>query len=313
MYNLLLACTFFSLQFIFQKLFEKNSKGDVIASFWYQAMCSAVGIIFLLAKSGFTENLNYVVIIYVLLYSACGIACNVASISAMRLGTVAALGTYSLVGGMLIPFVYGVLFLNEKASIYQWIGMVILCVSLYPSLKLEKGEENEGKNSKKKRILHALFCLIAFVTNGMVVVFSKMHQISPYAVDENSFLILSSIIRIAVSVGALLFFAVKATAKGEKGGFYKAFVDIGNKKMTALLYFALFAFTALYSVLNTLGSVFSFRCMTEMDASLQFPLLSGIVIIFTAIFGRIFFKEKFSKSSIIGLVLSAVGIVFFIF
>ena len=82
--------------------------------------------------------------------------------------------------------------------------------------------------------------------------------------------------------------------------------------MTGLIFVMLLAFAALYSVCNTLGNLCSLRCMVTMDASIQFPVLSAVIILLTTVFGRIFFGEKITKYTAIGLLMSVGGILLFI-
>ncbi len=70
----------------------------------------------------------------------------------------------------------------------------------------------------------------------------------------------------------------------------------------------LIAFASATAVCNTIGNLFSLRCMLTMDASIQFPILSAVVIILTALFGRIFFGEKITRGSAVSLLMSAASI-----
>lgn len=73
----------------------------------------------------------------------------------------------------------------------------------------------------------------------------------------------------------------------------------------------LLAFTAGYAVCNALGNIFSLRCAVTMDSSIQFPILSGVVIFMGAVFGWLFFKERITKPTIISLTLIVIGISLF--
>ena len=79
--------------------------------------------------------------------------------------------------------------------------------------------------------------------------------------------------------------------------------------MTGKLFLVLILAAAAGAVCNTVGNLFSLRCMVTMDASLQFPIQNVSIILLTAVFGWLFFKEKLGRNSIIGLLMSVVGIV----
>ena len=114
--------------------------------------------------------------------------------------------------------------------------------------------------------------------------------------------------RIAIILVLMIGMASVKTAKGDKKAFADAFWNVSRTKMTGALFALLVVISGTYAVCNTLGNIFSLRCMVTMDASIQFPLLSAVVIVLTAVFGRVFFGEKFTTGSVLGLIMSAAGI-----
>ena len=132
---LFIACVFFALQFIFQKLFEERTVGGLNVCLWNQIACCLIGEIFLLVKTGGAfSGITSAGMIYGLLYSASGIICSVATISSMSCGNVGTVGTYCLAGGMIVPFFYGIAALGEEAGFFKWLGIIVLCASLIPSV-----------------------------------------------------------------------------------------------------------------------------------------------------------------------------------
>ena len=135
-----------------------------------------------------------------------------------------------------------------------------------------------------------------------------MHQISPFAVSEDNFIMTASLVRLVLSLVIMVVLSFVSYSKGDKKAFKNTFWEIGTKKMTIALFALLVLFAGTYSICNTLGNIFSLKCMLTMDASIQFPILSAVVIILGAVFGRVFFKEKITKDVAISLILSCVGI-----
>ncbi|MBR2948997.1 MAG: EamA family transporter [Lachnospiraceae bacterium] len=301
---LLIACTFFSLQFIFQKLFERRTIGGLGVCLWNMIVCCTIGSIFLVIKSGFPTQFTWGAFILAFLTSACGIICTVSTITAMSYGKVSVVTTFCLAGGMIVPFVFGIAALNETAGLFKWIGMAILCISLIPAL-IQKGDSAVEKKGNLKFII----CnILIFMTNGIISVFSKIHQISDFAVDETSYLCTSAAIRLVTSILILLLLAFVKKNKGDAAPIKNTLWEIGREKMNMKLYIYLIVVSGTYAVCNTLGETFNLYCMKTMDASIQFPVLSAVVIIMGAIFGRLFFKEKITKSSALSLILSVIGI-----
>lgn len=313
---LLIACAFFSFQFVFQKLFKERTVGGISVCFWNQMICCGVSLTFLVVKSGLPSGLDAMAFLFVLAYAASGVLCSVCSITAMGCGRVSAVSTFCLAGGMVVPFFYGILALGEEAGLFKWLGLLVLCLSLLPSF-LRKTED-QAESADKLRF--TLCCTVVFFTNGLVSVFSKMYMnyVSGTVTDEvylsaaeDNFIKMASVVQCAAALVILAAIALFRQTKGEKGAFKTAFWEIGVKKMTGKLFVLLIVFAGAYAVCNTLGNLFSLRCMDTMDASIQFPLLSAVVIVLTAIFGWLFFREKIGKDTAVSLLLSVAGIALF--
>ena len=76
--------------------------------------------------------------------------------------------------------------------------------------------------------------------------------------------------------------------------------------------FLLLCFVFCYALCNGGGNIFSQESLTAgMPSSVQFPVISGAVIVFTALFGSWFFGEKISRMNALSLILSVIGSVLF--
>lgn len=309
-YLLLLgACVFFSLQFIFQKFFERKTEKGLSVCLWNVLVCGIITAIFMFAKTGeLPQNVTGSAFLYAFLYSVSGIICSVASIAAMHCGNVSVISTYCLAGGMVLPYFYGIISLGEETGTFKWLGILVLCLSLIPAVMVKS---DGAEHSKSENVRFFILCMLIFLTNGLVSIFSKMHQISPAAIDENHFVCLSAIIRLVIVIVLQFVLSAVHSVKGKKAVLKSAFWEIGKRKMTGKLFLLLIVLAGGYAVCNAIGNLFSLRCMMTMDASIQFPVLSAVVIILSAVFGRVIFKEKISKNALISLALSAVGIALF--
>lgn len=313
---LFIACTFFSVQFIFSKAFEKRTIGGLTVCFWNQVVCCTCGQIFMLIKSGLPTGLTPAICLFAAANAVSGIICGVCSLTAMGCGKVSTVTTFCLAGGMVVPFFYGIIALEEANSLFKCLGLVVLCLSLLPSF-LQKTESRQDNANKLK---FALNCTAVFLTNGMISVFGKMcmnyvkvTETDPIVVAsaEDNFMKISGITQLAAASVILILLAVIGKMKGKPDSFRNTFWEIGIKKMTVGFFALLIALSACYTVCNVLGNLFSLRCMNTMDASIQFPLLSATVIVLTAILSRIFFREKFTRDTVISLLLSVAGIALF--
>ena len=143
-------------------------------------------------------------------------------------------------------------------------------------------------------------------------IFSKAHQISPNAIGTDEFVLLNAVVCLTITgVGMLILTAVTG-ARGDKKPFRTVFYELAAGPMVPKVFLLCVAMTACYALCNGLGNIFSLRCALTMDSSIQFPLLSGIVIFLTAILGWLCFREKIGKNNLISLALTVVGITLFV-
>ena len=79
--------------------------------------------------------------------------------------------------------------------------------------------------------------------------------------------------------------------------------DLGGKRAA----WTLVLLTGGYAVCNGLANVCSMHTAKTMDSSLQFPLLSAMVVVFTALLAWAVFHEKPGRGDAAGLGLTVAG------
>ena len=123
------------------------------------------------------------------------------SIKILSIGSLAIYSMYMMLGGMLVPFFYGVLFLHEELSWGKIVGTILLTLSIVLQSYTQK-EDAESKN--KNKTLFTVLCLLIFFINGMTGVVCKAHQIHSTAIDEISFTVLYCSLIVIFSLFLLL-------------------------------------------------------------------------------------------------------------
>lgn len=71
---------------------------------------------------------------YAFLFSLFNIGSGVCSVLAMKQGNLSTVTLYMLVGGLLIPFLYGILALNEPLTASKIAGVALMLLSFAPSV-----------------------------------------------------------------------------------------------------------------------------------------------------------------------------------
>ena len=317
-FDLLTACLLFSAQFIFTKLFSKKTKGDLQSGLVNGAVIAVVMALYLMPMNGFSYSFSRSALIWATVSGLSSVIMTFINVRAMKLGDLSIVTIYMLLGGQIIPFLYGVLWLNEELNAIKLISVVILTVALFPPVieALAAKKKNAGADNAASGggLMFHLLCLILFIGNGMVSIATKAHVISTDAIPDTAFTMLCASEQAVLLVLILLAFAVRNAVKKKEKPISSVFTDIvkeqpvGAKTMAALL-----CISVCYSVCNGVANLFSQSCAHTMDSSIQFPILSAAIIVLTALIGRIFFREKITAAKAISIVLSLIGVVMMIF
>ena len=309
------ASVCFSVQFIFSKLFESRSDGSYNAGMWSCLATALCMLAYLLPAGGFTFAVSASALTCSVLYTASSLLCSGVTVLALHRGKLAVVTTYMLLGGLILPFLWGIIAYGEALTATKIIGVIILMLSMASSLLLDM---QAGKNSDtpkaKGGLLFHFYCFLLFLTNGIVSIATTQSQKAADAVSSDDFLLLCEVEIAAAAAVILIVIGLWKMKNGDKHGVASAFCGIvkDGAPMTAKLFFILLGACALHAVCNGLGNIFSLNCAKTMDASIQFPVISAVVIVLGALFGWLIYREKIESRDWIGLILAALGIVFFV-
>ena len=274
------ATILFALQFLFNQKFETVRGSDLKSALEFTLYKNSVIVIMMLIISGFKIVITPFSAALSVVYAAACILMTYFSLKAFAVANLSVYSVFSMLGGMLLPFLLGVGFYNEKLTVFKIVCCVLIAISVLLNLK-------GGKQSKK-----AFFYYMAvFVLNGGVGVISTIHQNSdlPHT-DSTGFMFLSSLA--GVIIGAL-WMMIK----------YKKIPLIKGK---ALLY------TSGYGIFNGVGNWLLLVSLIHLPASVQYPLVTGGVMVFSTVIS-IIRKEKLTKTDYIAAAVSFIASVLMAF
>lgn len=275
---LLSIAVFISVQQITKKAYnQKRSSGTMSFS---AASCVAALAVFLVTSGGklhFSgEFLGYSVL-FALAYSTT-IITNMLAIAAGPLSLTCLISSFSLI----VPTLYGILFLNEPVSTTLFIGLGLLVAALILINFEEKGE-------KKITLKWIIYVVLAFVGNGMCSTVQKMQQTVFQGQYKNEFMIVALIIS-AVAIGIFALVTEKKQV-------------LSNLKAGFWLYL-------ICGLANGLANFFVVFLSLRVAASVMFPVISAGGIVLTFLVSLFFYKEKLSKWQILGSALGLVSVIF---
>ena len=251
-YIYLAAASFcFSIQFIFNKLFESRSNGTYNAGMWSSLATALCMLVYLLPAGGFSFAVSASAITCSLLYTISSLLCSGVTILALHRGKIAVVTTYMLLGGLVLPFVWGIIAYGEPLTVTKALGVLILMLSMASSLLLDVRSEKKTTAPKAGGgLLFHFYCFILFLTNGVVSIATTQSQKAADAVSSDDFLLLCEVEIAAAALLILLIIGILKMRNGDKAGIRTAFCGIvkDGDKMTGKLFFILLGSCALYAV-----------------------------------------------------------------
>ena len=161
-------------------------------------------------------------------------------------------------------------------------GTVLLTVFIVLQAIWQKEPDKNKNTDERGKYLYFVLCILIFFINGMTGVIAKAHSISDGAVDEASFTVTYCAMTAILSLAILLISCLK-------NGQAKAKVIRGALKIKPIAVMVLLG-AATYG-----GNFLQLLAADKVPASVQFPLVSGGVIVLSALVSVLFFKEKISK------------------
>ena len=216
------ATVLFALQFLFNQRFEESRGSDLKSALEFTLYKSIVIVVMMLLISGFKIIVTPFSVVLSAIYAVACILMTYFSLKAFTIANLSVYSVFSMLGGMLLPFLLGVGFYDEKLTIFKVVCCGLIVVSVLLNLK-------GGQQSKKA----FLYYMAVFVLNGGVGVISKIHQSSdvPHT-DSTGFMFLSSLVCVVIcSIWLLAKYKKIPVIKGKSLLFasgYGVFNGVGN-------------------------------------------------------------------------------------
>lgn len=202
-------------------------------------------------------------------FGTIAVACGPLSITAL-------ISSYSLI----LPTLFGLLFLQEPVRFGLFPGLCLLFVSL-----VLINRKNENIPITPKWIL----CVtLSFLGNGGCSIVQKLQQSAFAGAYKNEFMI------IALSV-VLIVFAVFALLK--------------ERKQFAVCAKSVWWLGAACGIMNGVVNLLVMVLSGKMPASFMFPVISAGGIVATFVISTLFYRERLTKLQLLGFVLGAVSVV----
>lgn len=273
---ILISVALFGGTFAINDAYRRERGSGIKISLQFSLISSLSGLIILLAANKFLFDFTPFTLLMAILAAVNGFAFTFCSFKALGSINLSMFSLYSMLGGMLLPFLQGILFFGENITVAK----VVCCMFVISALLLTV---NKGKASGG-----AIYYIGIFILNGMSGVISKIFTSAPYPkADASSYSILTGFCSAVISVLILLIFFRKkdSTPKNTPKSIVLSSVGgIANRTANLLLVVAL----------------------SHVDASAQYPLVTGGVMIASTVI-CCFKENKPSKKEIFSVILAFFG------
>lgn len=286
---ILIADILLAGNFAFQKLYSKKQSESVSSGILFNILTGFFGCIIFFIYTKFKIEFSSFSLLCAFLQTLTVISYTFISFKILKHGNLALYTLFLMTGGMTLPYIFGLIFLNENFSAMQLSGLVFIISGIIFS--------NAGvkKISEKQIIL----CVFVFILNGITSIISKIHQIniSYNPINSESFTFWTSLFKMIICIPLYFIYISKNKKKDEKS-FKISFSAIISSLFAAAAGCISYRF-------QLLGAV-------SIPATVLYPLITGGSIILTSLTGMICFREKITKNQIIAIGLCIIGTCLFI-
>ena len=266
---IVLADVFLVSVFCLQKKYQKLAGTKVDAVLTYNGLIGVFSAIIFFCINKFCFELTPFSFLMGVFFCIAAVAYTCIGFKIIEKGNVSLYTLFLMSGGMVVPFVYGVFFLNEQMSFLRLFGLVLIVLAIGIS------------NFKVNEIdfTQLFLCFAVFLLNGIVSVVSKSHQACTMyeIVSPKGFVVLTSVLKAVMSFAAL--YVYKVTGKIET-------TKISLKPVIFIV--------VLSAACNGISYLFQLIGASSLPATVLYPLITGGTIIITFLAELVIFREKLS-------------------
>lgn len=292
---LVTAACLYAFMFFFNKKYQKNNGTglEVALTFTFFTSIVSLLIFIILAVIGevsgaeffdnFTFEFSWVSLLITMISALGTIGFSIFSIKAFGVANLSVFSTFAMLGGMLLPSLYGLIFSNEPLTWGKVCCYILILVAL--CLTFEKGKQ--GKKAM-------LYCFAVFFLNGLSGVLTSIHrdlgESGVQIVNSGSYMMLSRVSSIVVCFTVLMVITKKLPQVKVK--------DLGNVIGNAAS--------------GGIGNLLQYVALLTLDSSVLFPIITGGTML-SSMAVSLITREKVKPKAIIAAVIAAASTVLMLF
>ncbi|MBQ3015333.1 MAG: hypothetical protein IJD79_00980 [Clostridia bacterium] len=305
---LLCAAMLLAVCFVINKLYQKQAGTSLEAGLVYNSLLGIFAAIIFFFIGGFKFEVTAFSVIMATAMTVVVMAYTLLGFRILKNGSVAIYSIFLMSGGMTVPYIYGLLFLDEEFSWLRTVGLVVLISAVAISNFGGKGEKNDIKR--------LAMCICVFLLNGCVSVISKVHQVESVraTVGAEQFVMLAGIAKFIIGgvvLGVLLLISKHSTASS-KNDEIKESAEVKPKLFSAKSIKIILPLIVIAAAVDGVSYFLQLKGAANLPATVLYPMITGASMIFSAVADFAVFKQKPTRFVVISVALCFAGTLMFL-
>lgn len=245
----------------------------------FTALSSLAAALFFICTSG-KMSWNSGIIPYAIGFAVSFATTTLFSVLAINCGSLS-LSSLFISYSLMLPTLYGLIFLKESIGIGLIPGLILLVLSLFFI--------NKKSDKSPITLKWFIYVFLSFLGNGMCSVVQKMQQVKFEGAYKNEFMTVALVI-------VAIIMSIASIVKERKD--IKLYIKIG------------WHLALICGIMVGAVNLFVMILSGSMPASIMFPLISAGGIVITFLISTFWYKEQLSRAQLVGLILGVASIVF---
>jgi len=147
---ILIASICYAGEFALVKYYQKSTEQKMLTVFFMLLVRYVVGATIALCCSGFSLDFSNISLFMTIVMAGVFILYNVLGVAILSRGNLAVYSVFMMVGGMLLPMLHGVIFMEEPLSLPKIVG-AILMIGFIVGVILNSEKITMEKDKERKR------------------------------------------------------------------------------------------------------------------------------------------------------------------
>ena len=289
-----IAITLFGASFFTNGRYQQRVGASFTSSMVLSAGVGLFGCIGLLCFSGFRLSATPFTVLMALLFAVSGLCLSLCTVFSLERASLSLFSAFSMIGGMILPSVVGMIFFGEKLTLCKGICYVLTVIGLSLTIKRDSG---------KKAFLSYVG---VFFFNGSCAAISTVFSKADFEkAGSSDYSILSAAFRFVLAVIVLPAAVYLARKKAASAGTEAPPSNVLRRYISP----AVIILLALGGILNTVGNYLLPIAMIDggLDGSVVYPMITGGVMIISTALGFLN-KRKPTLREILAVAVCTLGL-----